>query len=409
MREASILIDYVYLDSVERRRFAQVGHEYLIEQVQFTGDETITGNAKSSNIQYKSKLGFNHPCKELIWVIKNSTFAGDDRVSGGFGVGHSFLCYTHANESWHEALREAGNNIANGMMELSQQGCHHHGSQLTDVYVHIPLNGPVVTADIATRPNHSIRFNIFVNGTGATHLTVCRYPLYTGIPTSTGASGFNYADYLNTVQVNVDATTGTFVATVLDQTLTLTDVSIPTKSNGLIDLRFNTNQTGNPNDVFLVQFNNYGLRLDGRGNPVAEAVIQLNGNDRFPPRRGSYFNYVQPWQYHTHTPADGVNVYSFALHPEQHQPSGTCNLSRIDNTVLQLTLHDPLRTLFGKAHQLHIDISDAKLFVYAFSYNVLRIMSGIFGQNRLFLTVRCLISRLINLYRENIVNQPLFL
>ena len=65
MQYASIYIDYVYLDTDERRRFAQVSHEYLIEQVQFTGDESVTS---SSN---KLRLNFNHPVKELIWVVQN--------------------------------------------------------------------------------------------------------------------------------------------------------------------------------------------------------------------------------------------------------------------------------------------------------------------------------------------------
>jgi len=121
------------------------------------------------------------------------------------------------------------------------------------------------------------------------------------------------------------------------------------------------------------------LRLDGKGNPVAEAGLQLNGQDRFDPRFGSYFNYVQPYQHHTRTPADGVNVYSFALHPEQHQPTGTANLSRIDSTVLILTLRDHLRNAFGVKPKLAIDLSNAKLYTYAFSYNVLRIMSGMGG------------------------------
>ena len=61
---ASLYIDYVYLDTDERRQFAQVQHEYLIEQLQFTGDESY------SNSSVKSKLSLNHPCKELIWVIQ---------------------------------------------------------------------------------------------------------------------------------------------------------------------------------------------------------------------------------------------------------------------------------------------------------------------------------------------------
>ena len=61
---ASLYVDYVFLDTDERRRMAQNPHEYLIEQLQFTGDESV---GSSSN---KIKLNFNHPCKELIWVVQ---------------------------------------------------------------------------------------------------------------------------------------------------------------------------------------------------------------------------------------------------------------------------------------------------------------------------------------------------
>ncbi|ARF09336.1 major capsid protein [Catovirus CTV1] len=112
-------------------------------------------------------------------------------------------------------------------------------------------------------------------------------------------------------------------------------------------------------------------------NPVYEANIQLNGLDRFDLMHGNYFNYVQPYQHHTSTPADGINVYSFALHPEQHQPSGTANLSRIDNTQLNIKFADPFRSN-KPVPQLNL-ARDSKFYVYAFSYNVLRIMSGMGG------------------------------
>jgi len=83
---------------------------------------------------------------------------------------------------------------------------------------------------------------------------------------------------------------------------------------------------------------------------------------------GRYFNLVQPYQHHTNVPSTGINVYSFGLKPEEHQPSGTCNMSRIDNATLQLTLTSEV-----------VNGSDAKVRVYATNYNVLRIMSGMGG------------------------------
>ena len=104
-------------------------------------------------------------------------------------------------------------------------------------------------------------------------------------------------------------------------------------------------------------------------NPVVTAKLQLNGQDRFSEREGSYFDVVQPFQHHTRAPDAGINVYSFALRPEEHQPSGSCNFSRIDNATLQLVLSSA--TVGGTA--------TAKVRVYATSYNVLRVMSGMAG------------------------------
>jgi len=165
----SLWVDYVYLDTDERRRFAQVSHEYLIEQVQFTGDEA--GKTTAS-----LRLNFNHPVKELVWVG------------------------TTANAGVYSA------NLSN-------------------------------------------------------------------------------------------------------------------------------------------------------------AKLQLNGHDRFAQRPGDYFNKVQPYQHHTNIPSGNVHVYSFALKPEEHQPSGTCNFSRIDNATLQQTWSS----------------APTKIKVFAVNYNVLRVMSGMGG------------------------------
>ena len=206
----SLYVDYVYLDTEERRRFAQVAHEYLIEQLQFTGTESVTSTSN------KIQLSFNHPCKELVWVVQNPS-------------------YIDCNSIWNSPWR-------------------YTDSQLS--------------------------------------------------------------------------------------------------------------------------------------NPVAVAKIQLNGQDRFTEREGSYFNYVQPFQHHTNTPSTGINVYSFALKPEDLQPSGSCNFSRIDNAVLNLTLTPA--TFATNISSLDTERSpdgtlpdskqtSANVNIYATNYNVLRIMSGMGG------------------------------
>jgi hypothetical protein len=110
------------------------------------------------------------------------------------------------------------------------------------------------------------------------------------------------------------------------------------------------------------------IRCDGK-NPVEVAKLQLNGQDRFTEREGSYFDKVQPYQHHSRCPSTGVNCYSFGLRPEEHQPSGTCNFSRIDKATLQLTVS--INTVSGGR--------TAQVRVYALNYNVLRVMSGMGG------------------------------
>jgi len=142
-------------------------------------------------------------------------------------------------------------------------------------------------------------------------------------------------------------------------------------------------------DVYVQQYDNYGIFLNGKVNPCQNVLLQLNGQDRFSKRDGMYFNYVQPWQCQSNTPSDGINMYSFALNPEEHQPSGTCNMSRIDNATLNIDLitgysiyadgngNSGLRNNLANSP---LDPSRASSFnVYATNYNVLRIMSGMAG------------------------------
>lgn len=128
---------------------------------------------------------------------------------------------------------------------------------------------------------------------------------------------------------------------------------------------------------------------------INEQWLQINGQDRLDRRPGTYYNKVQPYQHHTggfHVvrggSADfekqrqpGAYMYSFALRPEEHQPSGTCNFSRLDTASLVMSVNgqwwDPhVDDIFGIA----IGEDDAwNVRVYAVNYNILRIMSGMAG------------------------------
>lgn len=91
---------------------------------------------------------------------------------------------------------------------------------------------------------------------------------------------------------------------------------------------------------------------------LVDAKLQLNGQDRFSVRQAGYFNLVQPYQHHTRIPAMGIYVYSFALNPEQHQPSGSVNMSRIDNATMIMNLST--------------GTNPVQLRVYAVNYNVFK-------------------------------------
>jgi hypothetical protein len=101
--------------------------------------------------------------------------------------------------------------------------------------------------------------------------------------------------------------------------------------------------------------------------PMHQAKIILNGTDRFVPQFGKYFNQYQPYVYHSGSPYPGIYMYSFAIKPEELQPSGTCNFSRIDMAQIAVNLKTgvPYTTLQQR--------------MFAVNYNILRIQSGLGG------------------------------
>ena len=125
---------------------------------------------------------------------------------------------------------------------------------------------------------------------------------------------------------------------------------------------FNLSDFDGSDSNSVLQRTLFGIDPDGE-NIIETSLIQLNGNDRFAKRNGEYFSLVQPYQHHTNIPVNsGINVYSFALKPEEHQPSGTLNLSRIDTARLVVK---PKK--------------QGTLRVWGVNYNVLRILSGMGG------------------------------
>ena len=316
---ASLYVDYVFLDTDERRRFAQNPHEYLISQLQFTGDESV---GSSSN---KIKLNFNHPVKELIWVVQP-----DQNVD----YCSSLLCdallfkvlgaqpfnYTDAIDALPNAIHAFG-----GPQEVSQGN-------------YIDARGLFEDA-------------------GAMDVTFSGLSGYwTGNEANLGGPNVG-------VNPNQDINAG-LASLGLSSQNDLTGAY----TSGVYNADHNQGSSVSDAGTFVLSETSLDMHCWGQ-NPVVVAKLQLNGQDRFSEREGSYFSWVQPYQAHTRCPDEGINVYSFALRPEEHQPSGTCNFSRIDNATLQLVLSNA--TVEGT--------KTAKVRVYATNYNVLRIMSGMGG------------------------------
>jgi len=105
--------------------------------------------------------------------------------------------------------------------------------------------------------------------------------------------------------------------------------------------------------------------VDPTGEILKDAVILINGHERFTPRKAKYFRLVQPFNHHTNIPRNFIYSYSFSLMPENSQPSGSLNFSRIDNSQLSLTCID--------------NVKECSVNVYAINYNILKIMSGMGG------------------------------
>ena len=244
LQSPNLWVDYIYLDTDERRKFAQLSHEYLIEQLQFTGTETL--NSTGARV----KLNFNHPCKELIWVPKI-----------------------------HSAVSQWYNYTYSGALKTTNASAYND------------FKLPNLTFDTIT--DYSVTSNLA--GSAAV------------------------------------LTTATLHNAIIDNVIPYDEATITSSFK----------------------------------NPFETCLLQLNGNDRFNVRNGTYFNLVQPYQHHTNIPRNrGINVYSFALKPEEHQPSGTLNMSRIDTAILDL------KVLSGVSGAVNI---------YAVNYNVLRILSGMGG------------------------------
>lgn len=123
--------------------------------------------------------------------------------------------------------------------------------------------------------------------------------------------------------------------------------------------------------VSIIDKFNYGNFVNGSDNPIISSQLKLNGQDRFSKRDSSFFNYIQFINYFKSIPSDGLNIYSFNLNPSELQPSGACNFSRIDNTILELTFGK--NNTDDKGDFFKNNFKNGNIRVYSTNYNILEI------------------------------------
>jgi len=378
MADCELLIDYVYLDSEERKRFAQASHEYLIEQLQFTGSEAI------QNSNFKVRLNFNHPCKYLVWAPHLENYLATQQW-----VAYAF------NGDWAAASDRFAKvmnlvlsvNVVFGVAAVTGGGVatikFDTATGSTPAVGDLIQNTLAVTnADLKKILDRTeVRFVAL--GVASLVTTVAQVSTASALVTATTAAekSLLVENLLN----NAIVTRNNLTMWDITRTLPALNALVAASTTG-------TNAT-TVLDLFRVnvvdQFNT-GNYLDGSSNPCTSGKIQLNGHDRFQVLDGHYFNYVQPWQHFSNTPQDGVNVYSFALKAEDHQPTGTCNFSRIDNATLLTTFgvenwnalpngNTATNPSNGSAYTNNYLGSNSLLNIYTVNYNVLRVMSGMAG------------------------------
>jgi len=329
----SLLCNYVFLDSDERKRFASSAHEYLIEQTQTARNEKVNSAKNIYN------LTFSHPCKSMYWFMKN----------GNFITGKTFLYYipdsTYIYRSGYATENTTLLNNATIRYVLTQMYSNNG-------VIALSLNGS--GTGTATSQTGATTYNHHSIAVG-TIVIKANYSSLTSIDNTNNTANCSATDISNWEVVS---------------SLTIDNVSSPISSilNGITRTSDTQNQGHSNYDIIVYQWSNYGKYLDGSSNPITSAVLKLNGHDRFSEQPGQFFNYLQAYENHKSTPKDGINLYSFALNPLEHQPSGTCNFSRIDSATMELKFDSDI-----------ISIANNELSFYVMNYNILRIMSGMGG------------------------------
>ena len=321
----NLICNFIFLDNEENNKFAKNKHEYLIEQTQFSG----INNVNSLNEAYI--LNFSHPCKVLYWFMRNGNFINSKY----------FLSYI----SEIDFLNNTNKKLIND-------------ASLRYIFSKMYSNDGLVYIKLDGSGNNVCN--------SETNLT---YYEGSSIKTNDGLVEIqcNYESLIfispNTANCNIN----NFDNWIVKKNLSIDIISQPIDSILVDSNRTNDiNNLGHRNyDILVNQFNNYGKYIDYTCNPIISSQLRLNGHIRFTEQSSNFFNYLQAYETHKSSPKDGINLYSFSLYPLEHQPSGTCNFSKIDSTSLELKFDENI-----------VSISDNQLYIFTLNYNILRFMNG---------------------------------
>jgi hypothetical protein len=319
LKDMSLYIDYIYLDVDERRRFAQQSHEYLIDQLQYGLQQTL------STANTRIDLTLNHPVKELIWVFQDArkTDCGSTTtIAAGYTQPFSY-----------DDIADRCRIQINGQDRFDER----YGDYFWKVQPYQHHSGGGFWP--ARNEVNAITTALSVSGTPAGYTFTSRFTLTVATSATQSFTGL----------------IGTLTAG-----MTVTGAGI-TGSNTISSVTFATASTGTI--VFADSFTSTASVYVATTTIADDTAITSTGNLNS--------NSIITTTYQAANP---INVYSFALQPEEHQPSGTCNFSRIDTTTL---VFDSITS--GAAGTFPSKAFPYNFRLYAVNYNIFRVMSGMGG------------------------------
>ena len=338
-KDAAVYVDYIYLDTDERRRFAQQSHEYLIDQLQYGLQQSVTSQT------VRLDLTLNHPVKELVWVYQDARKLDCSQLSAlGTSNTQPFAYDDIANRCRLQLNGQDRFDERYGDYFWKVQPYQHHSGGAFEPHA--------FTQPVGQTSTGSTFMTFTATTAGTTALTV--------FTRTGGADQASVAGLVFTI-VNATVTASGAVSAIPGTTFTMPAVGTATAT-------LSAAATSSAASTFYAVYDPNVALTD----PVTGGSLGFQQtNPEAIPISGTTTGYTQS--------VNPINVYSFALAPEEHQPSGSCNFSRIDTTTL---VFDSIVGMDGRS--LTPGSFPSKNYpylfrMYAVNYNIFRVMSGMGG------------------------------